>query len=747
MPGVALKIQRFFGEAPKISSELLPDTVAQYAYNLDLWSGDLQPYRRPERLFDLDKPGTAQSIYPMRDPLTNDIKWLHWTTDVDVAAAQVEGDVDQRVYFTGDGAPKATNYTLATSGAQFPTQSYTLGLPLPTAKPAVTAVAFTQKSATKRARDAGNTVTITTSAAHGLTTGAYVTTTSFGGTGYNLSNVRVTVISDTKFSYFSFGNAEAETTDTAGRVDLAGTTQPRTYVYTYFTDWQEESVPSEPSDTVFVKEGQTVNVTALPSLWTHGAGYQEAGMKLRLYRTVTGVNGTLYFRCAELDFPTPVAATYSRTGSTVTVTKASHGFTTGAVITFRATTGTASSGVYTITVVNTSTFTFSDAVTGTTSGDCEYAAALSFADDTDVTELDNVLESEEYDPPEPTMQGLMAIHNGMFVGFFGNTICFSEPNKPHAWPISYRLQVDSPIVGLGAYGTTLLALTEKTPWKLDGNNPSAMSLTRTDYILPCVSKRSIINIGFGVVWASAGGLAVYSTTIGTDYLTKNVHSWVTWSRAVNPQALYGAYYRGRYFGSDGTNTFLFERNEQVGGHLVQSDVKFTAAYYDAKEDKFYFADSGGVWLWNSQNIGNAVLDWKSKTFTTKQPINIGAARVVADYLADDDAESLEQENARILAENQALIDADDPAGALCTADAGAHQVAGSNLQDFSESYRSVTFQFFVDKKLVYTATRLTSDPFRLPAGYRADTFEVRVATNVRVRAIHLAESMVGLRGT
>jgi hypothetical protein len=78
--------------------------------------------------------------------------------------------------------------------------------------------------------------------------------------------------------------------------------------------------------------------------------------------------------------------------------------------------------------------------------------------------------------------------------------------------------------------------------------------------------------------------------------------------------------------------------------------------------------------------------------------------------------------------------------------ANQHQVAGSNLSDFRESYRTVTFQFFVNKKLIYTATRENDDAFRLPAGYRSDTFEVRLATNVRVRAVHLAESMAGLRG-
>jgi hypothetical protein len=292
----------------------------------------------------------------------------------------------------------------------------------------------------------------------------------------------------------------------------------------------------------------------------------------------------------------------------------------------------------------------------------------------------------------------------------------------------------------------LLALTDRTPWKLDGNNPAAMSITRTDYILPCVSKRSVINIGFGVVWASAGGLAVYSTTIGTDYLTKNVHSWATWPQDYDAKNLYGAYYRGRYFGSDGLKTFLFERDEEVGGHLVQSDIRFTAAYYDAKTDSFYYAAGDQVWLWNSLQVGNAVLDWKSKVFTTKSPINLGAAQIVGDFNSEEDAAALELENANIRIFNGELITNNEVIGALGTQLGNELQVAGSNLREIRVSTGSVTFQFFVNKKLIYSNSRSDGTPFRLPGGYRADIFEVRVSTNVRVRAIMMAESMAGLRG-
>jgi len=747
MAGNALKIVKFFGEAPKISPELLPETVAQYAFNLDLSSGDLLPFRRSEVAATLDKVGTVKTIYPMTSPVDGSLKWLHWLTDVDIATAQIENDTSQRIYYTGEGVPRVTDYALATSGTQFPTQSYILGFPVPAGKPTLAAATFTQKSAVSRARDAGGTATIVCSAPHMLTTGDYATTTAFGGTGYNLTNIPVTVVDATTFSFFSFGAAEATTADTAGRVDLAGTVGPRTYVYTYYSAWEEESVPSEPSDAVFVKEGQSVTVTGLPTTWTHGAGYQTTGMKLRVYRTVAGVNGTEYFRVGQIPLGGATSGTYARAGTTVTVTMAGHLLATGdhAVLDF--TTGTATDGGYTVTVVDANTFTVTDTASGVTSGNVTRTIGL--IDDVDVSTLDGdtLLTSEDYDQPDASMVGMTTIHGAMIVGFFGNTLCFCEPGQPHAWPIKYRKQIDAPIVGIGAFGTTLVVVTEKTPWILTGNNPAAQSLARTDYILPCVSKKSIVNIGFGVVWASTGGLAVYSTTIGTDYITKNVHSWETWPQALTPSALVGEYYRGRYFGSDGTKTFIFERNDQVGGHLIQTDINFTAAHYVAATDAFYYVTGSTVHLWNAPNAAPTTLDWKSKVFTTKDYLNFGAARVIADYTTPEGEAAIAAENEAIAAANAAIIANDlDMMGALGDGDAGELVFAGSRLAPLREAEFTATFQLFVNKRLVYSATRSTDEPFRLPTGYRADTFEVRVATTARVRAIHMAETAAGLRG-
>ena len=57
----------------------------------------------------------------------------------------------------------------------------------------------------------------------------------------------------------------------------------------------------------------------------------------------------------------------------------------------------------------------------------------------------------------------------------------------------------------------------------------------------------------------------------------------------------------------------------------------------------------------------------------------------------------------------------------------------------------VTFKLFADKVLIFQATVSSSDIFRLPTGYRSDTFEVGVSGSSRIRAIHFGETPYGLR--
>lgn len=125
---------KFMGAIPRVAPHLLPDGYAQLARSCDLDKGTLRPLRNHSTVTTPTKVGTKLTIVPYgATPV-----WFHWLEDVDVVRAPLAGDSLNRVYFTGQGAPKATDASIATSGGtNYPMASYALGIPAPTTGPLV----------------------------------------------------------------------------------------------------------------------------------------------------------------------------------------------------------------------------------------------------------------------------------------------------------------------------------------------------------------------------------------------------------------------------------------------------------------------------------------------------------------------------------------------------------------------------------------------------------------------------------
>ncbi len=125
--------QSFRGMAPRLTPRALPDNAAQHAVNARLLTGDLQPWKRPAFVHALANIGVVRSIF-----LLNDV-WLSWTQHVDAARGTILGDTTYRTFLTGPevyGAPRFTNYALATSGPEpYPFATRPLGVPGPETAP------------------------------------------------------------------------------------------------------------------------------------------------------------------------------------------------------------------------------------------------------------------------------------------------------------------------------------------------------------------------------------------------------------------------------------------------------------------------------------------------------------------------------------------------------------------------------------------------------------------------------------
>lgn len=807
MAGV--KITTFLGKAPKVSPELLPNTAAQIAENCKLYSGDLIPFPNPVVVDNTQRSGLLRTLYALRDPNNGTLKWLSWNTEVNIAVASANLQDEQRFYYSGDGAPKVSNYELATTGAApYPVGFYDLGLPIPpdSATLTTTAASFTTKNTSSFARDAGNIATIVTSIPHGLRTGNNITVAGFtfrtgtynqpGGTtitvtinnhglsngasvtldftsgaaidgtftitnvttntfdvtagtaattngdvrldirGFNATNVECTVVNSTTFTYFSPGFEIATTSYTDGRVDLSGLTQARSYVFTWFTPWSEESIASKPSDNLFIKEGVQVTVTNIPTIKPPGNNFVRG---VRLYRTLPSISGTEYFRLATLWFPTAVTFVQRTAGVSRVTLQFPHNLDPDdrfKISGCQDATFDITDGVVTD-VVDDYTFEYTQAganvsptavITGTLFHDvaetldkpARYwgdAGNFDFVDDFDSRLLLRTLESDEYDPPPADLKGLTTIQNNVLVGFVGNTLYFSEPALLHAWPNRYATPVSDDIVALAATSGSLLVLTKSYPFIVTVNDPAnGISVARVDTLLPCLSARSVVTMEYGIVWSTNDGLAVYSPTVGATLVTKVLYNNDTWRVDVDPNTVVASFYGETYFASHSAGSFVFEQDAKVGGFFVDTSPVFTAAWYDTHNGVLYYAaeELGDVYQWNNLAQPNDTMTWKSKVIVTKNMINLGAARVIADY--DE-----------------------------LTVVWGQYNVAWENANIFWNGANAVTFSLWVDKQLTYT-TMVTDDAsFRLPTGYRTDTFEVGVSGNVRVRAIHLAETPYGLR--
>ena len=89
------------------------------------------------------------------------------------------------------------------------------------------------------------------------------------------------------------------------------------------------------------------------------------------------VNAKLLVATTDSDPDTSTAGTYAISGTTITITKSSHGYTAGSFVNVDFTSGTGVDGDYEIQSVTTNTFTLTSATSLTTSGNCNFSAEFS----------------------------------------------------------------------------------------------------------------------------------------------------------------------------------------------------------------------------------------------------------------------------------------------------------------------------------------------------------------------------------
>ena len=362
--------------------------------------------------------------------------------------------------------------------------------------------------------------------------------------------------------------------------------------------------------------------------------------------------------------------------------------------------------------------------------------------------LGETLQTEGFIPPPETMQGLIALPNGVMAAFTGKALCLSEPFQPHAWPTKYQLTTNYDIVGLGHLGSTVVILTKALVYLVPCADPATASMDSFDDLVPCVSKRGVVSSRWGVIFPSTQGL-VGVTQSGVELATRDLFTRSEWD-AMKPETINGFIHADKYIGfhspDSGPKGFIFDPVEPTS-RLVDITVYAVAGHIRPEDDLCLAVVSGpdhNILSWAQNERSPHVLQWKSKDFRSPYPLNFAAAKVLCDPLDILTAEEWAIQRAEIIAKYDEELSSGSVGGAFNEGLLGDHALNGNKTDIINQMYSPpapTTFRLYGDKVLRHSCKIENAEPFRLPGGYSAQAWEVEVTGSRPVKEIHIGTSV------
>lgn len=396
-------------------------------------------------------------------------------------------------------------------------------------------------------------------------------------------------------------------------------------------------------------------------------------------------------------------------------------------------------------------------VTGTNATEFQFVGEINisvntFTDNIASASLGETLQTLEWLPPPDAMRGVIALPNGYLAGFFGQTLCFSEVSAPHAWPIKYQVNVGYDIVGIAAFGQSIAVMTKGYPYIASGVSPESVSVEKVALLEPCVAKRSITSDSTGVTYASPNGLVVLGPG-EAGLITGNVMLRDDFQKFA-PANLRSAFFAGKYFGffNGGTGNvedgaFILDRNLQATP-LSETTLNSDACFVDPEDGNMYVVSQGEIKAWEGDAYNKLPFEWISKRFVFTAPANLGAIEIDGDFDSLKETEDLQRRIEEIIAANQALFaGTPDLLGAVNATPLNVFDINGSLLQNIPDviDNRYLLVDLYCDDKLIHSRQYTDRGVFRLPAGFKGQTFVVRIAGNIELRYIKMAETIKELK--
>ena len=534
---------------------------------------------------------------------------------------------------------------------------------------------------------------------------------------------------------------------------ISGVTSIYKYYYTttayYWFTWQADvdAQPSPAADTsdfrVYYTGDGAPKKTNL-TLATSGSGaYPQASLPMGVYQPTIAPNVATTGTVTSTTNPQTVAYIYTNLSTFGNLTEESGPSLASALITYNTGQNVVVSGFQAVpSGYNITKRRIYRTVSGSSSANYQFVADIpvaqtTFTDTVPTTSLGVVCPSLLYVEPPSTLQGLITHPCGSLVGFSGNTIYFSEPYLPHAWPVGYQINVPYKIIGLGLWGQSVVVVTDRYPYMLSGYTPGQITSERVQLLEPGVSKRSIQSDQNGVLYASPNGLV----SIGYQnrgVITNGIYRRDQW-QALVPNIMQGALVDGKYYGTFATsadNNSIVITSDDVPA-LSKLGIQPSATYVDSKNANLYYCDSATskIYQYDFDTLNPLTYTWTSKRWFFPTAQTFATLELDADYTAITNYTTYTANRAAIIAANATAF-ASPLNGALNTTPVDYYSVNGSAQGNVpsAATARQVQVQIYADNVLVQTLTLTSLDPVRL-VPFRCRELYVTITGNVNVRSV------------
>lgn len=337
-------------------------------------------------------------------------------------------------------------------------------------------------------------------------------------------------------------------------------------------------------------------------------------------------------------------------------------------------------------------------VTGTNGTESRFVVELpiattSYTDTLLDSQLGDILESSTWLTPVNTLSRVTALSGSMLAALDSTNrkdVWISEPGIYYGWPNVQAVNYDT--VDIVSIGTSMAVLTKGNPYIATGTDPTALTLEKMTDEQACSSARSVAPYGDGAIYSSPDGLVLISQG-GAPVITNNYLTQKEWEVYV-PSSIHGYVHDKQYVGFYDTGTaqggFIFDPRQDGGVGFTTTDVIATAGYVDVLTDALYLVVGGVLVKWQG---ASTYLTYQLKSGVTEldRYTNFSWGRVIA------------------------------------------------------SSYASLTMKVYADGVLKLTKTVTSSDPFRMPGGFLAKSWEIELSGTDFVQFAAIANSMAELR--